>query len=345
MLAYVYTESGQLELMDMPKPAAKPGSVIIKVNAASICGTDFRTYVNGSQKIQPGTIIGHEASGTIVEIGSNVKGYQIGDRLQTAPAIGCGECRYCLGGHTNMCDSLKTIGWEFPGVFAEYAEIPELAFKTGNVTKVADSISDEESALAEPIACVQNSHEFLNIHAGDIVAVFGSGFIGCMHAELSYAAGAEKVIMLEVSDLRINEAKRLVQGAEAMNTAKIDLVPAIMAMTRNRGVDVAITACSAGKAHVDAFNIIAKRGRISLFGGLPGDGRGFVDSNAIHYKELSVFGVHASTEAQNRKVLSMIEKRQIDVKKYISQIFPLADIELAFEGIKRGELLKAVIKP
>ncbi len=345
MLAYVYEGDGKLILKDMPKPKAQRNSAVIKVNSCSICGTDFRTYIHGSKKIAPGTIVGHEAIGTITEAGQGVTGFRPGDRVAVAPAIGCGQCYPCKSGYPNMCDDLKTIGFQYNGGFAEYMEIPEAAFSMGNVNKLSDLIEDDEAALAEPIACVVNSHSFLNIRKGDYVAIFGSGFIGCMHAELALYSGAEKVIMIEISKSRAEAAVNLVKSIEMVNPSEVDSIQEVMKLTNGRGVNVAITACSVGKAQEDALQIASKRGRVSLFGGIPGDGRGFIDSNLIHYKELSVYGVHASTPEQNKRVLDRITTGSLKVKKYITRAYPLINIQDAFEAIKNENIMKAVIKP
>ena len=166
-----------------------------------------------------------------------------------------------------------------------------------------------------------------------------------MHAELALASGAEKVIMVEISPVRSDEAKRLVPGIEMIDSANQDLYAEVDRLTGGRGVDVAITANSVGVVQQAALKIAAKRGRISLFGGIPGDATGFLDSNAIHYRELSVHGVHASTPAQNKTVLAMIASGEINVKKYITRIYPLEEISTAFAAIQKEGIMKAVIKP
>ena len=345
MLACIYKEDKTLELVERPMPKAKKDSAVIKVNATSICGTDFRTYVFGSAKIKPGTIIGHEMCGTIVEIGEDVKGFSVGDVVQVAPALGCGECYMCSKGHYNMCDNLTTIGFQYDGSFAEYMEIPARFFELNSVSHVPNPVLYTDASLAEPIACVVNAQEFLNIHKGDYVAIFGSGFIGCMHAELAFASGADKVIMVEPNPVRAEEARQLVKDIIMINSAEVDLVSKVNEITNGRGADVVITACSVGAAQVSAQQIAGKLARISLFGGLPGEGKGYVDSNLIHYKELSVYGVHASTAVQNRKVLQWIADGTINVHKYISKVYPLSEILTAFKDIKEKGIMKALIEP
>jgi L-iditol 2-dehydrogenase len=178
-----------------------------------------------------------------------------------------------------------------------------------------------------------------------MVAVFGSGFIGTMHAALALRKGAQKVFMIEVNEDRIKMAKSVVPELIIINSKKESLKDSIASHTSGRGVDVAITACSVGPAQADAMNIIAKRGRVSLFGGLPTETTGFIDSNIIHYKEVSVHGAHASTVAQNREVLNMLADGSLSVKAFVNNPFPLADILKAFEALNKEEIVKAILTP
>ena len=345
VLAYVYDTNGKLALAERPQPTAHPDSGVIKVNACAICGTDVRTYLKGSTKIVPPRTVGHEVVGTIVELGENISGFQVGDRVHVTPAIGCGTCYPCQKGFSNMCDQLQTIGFDFDGGFASHMELPAQAFRMGNITKLPSSISDEEGVLAEPCACVVNAQEFLNIRDGDYVGIWGSGFIGCVHAELAIEQGAARVLMIDPAPHRLATAAKLLPNVIMIDPAEPDVVEAVRRHTDGRGVDVAITACSAGPAQTEAQQAAAKRGRLSLFGGLVGESTGFVDSNLILYRELSVHGVHASTPEHNRKVLDRLHKGTLNLKKYISAVYPLSEIETAFAEIATGNIFKIIIKP
>jgi L-iditol 2-dehydrogenase len=345
MLAYVFTQTGKLSLQERPQPEPKEDNAIIQVQACSICGTDFRTYLHGSSKITPPRTVGHEVCGTITAVGQQITGFSVGDRVVVAPAIGCGKCYSCSRGYTNLCDDLKTIGFQYEGGFAEYMEIPFSAFRQGNVNKVEEHVTDEEAALTEPIACVVNGQEFLKIQAGDSVAIFGSGFIGCMHAELAFLKGVKQVIMIEIARNRREQVKKFIPQIQIIDPTQVELAEAVKGLTDGKGCDVVITACSSGQAQEDALNITAKRGRVTLFGGLPGESKGFLDSNLIHYRELSIYGVHASTPTQNRLVLEWLAQRKLAVSKYISKIFVLQDIEEAFRALQHENIIKAIIKP
>ena len=344
MKALVYESAGVTRLKEHPRPRAAPDSAVIRVLACSVCGTDLRAWVQGSERIAPPRVIGHEVCGEIVEIGPACEGFSVGERVSVAPAIGCGECSVCRKGYTNLCDRLLTIGFQFDGAFAEYMELPALAFRSGHVYKTPAGVPAEEAALAEPIACVVNGQEQLGITQGDAVAIFGSGFIGCMHAELARMSGADPIVMIEPNELRAAAAHALVPFA-SMVAGKVDVVAEVLRLTGGRGADALITACAVGQAQSDAIALAAKRGRISLFGGLAKESRGFLDSNAIHYKELSVHGVHASTALQNRKVMGWIAAGKLDVRKYITRLYPLVEIEQAFRDLQAQSVFKAVVRP
>lgn len=345
MKAFVYEKAGVSRLQDVPRPRASAGSAVIRVLACSVCGTDLRAWQHGNERITPPRINGHELCGEIVELGPDCGDFAVGDRISVVPAIGCGECPSCRRGHTNLCDDLQTIGFQFDGGFAEYMEVPALAFRRGHVYRTPAAVSDEEAALAEPIACVVNGQEFLRIAKGDAVAVFGSGFIGCMHAELARLSGAEPIILIEPNERRALAAHEFIPFSKLIVPGRDELAVELKRLTGGQGADVLITACAAGQAQADAVALAAKRGRISLFGGLPKEAKGFLDSNLIHYKELSVFGVHASTAQQNRAVAEWIAAGKLKVRKYITRLYSLQEIEQAFRDLQSQSVFKAVVKP
>ena len=153
MKAFIMNRERKLEVADMPEPVASGSNAIIDVKYASICGTDFRTYMKGNEKITVPRILGHESVGIVRHAGALAKanGIEEGDRVTVAPAIGCGECWPCETGHTNMCDRLETIGFQYEGAFAEQMEIPRKAIVMGNVIKVPEAVSDMSAVLSEPV--------------------------------------------------------------------------------------------------------------------------------------------------------------------------------------------------
>lgn len=347
MKAYIMNEKRELVVAERPEPAEKKDNIIAKICSASICGTDMRTFLKGNQKIDPPRIMGHEFAGKILYVGEELKkyGFEKGDRVTIAPAIGCGECYYCKNGHTNMCDSLETIGFQYDGVFTSLVEIPAKAVKNGNLIHLPDEISYDDATLIEPAACAYNGQAYLNIHEGDTVVIYGSGMIGCIHAELAFAKGAAQVFVVEPVEKRGKIALEKVPGVQWINPLTQNTVEVVREKTGGRGADVVITATSVPSVHTEAQIIAAKCGRISLFGGLPVDGKGYLDSNAIHYKELQIFGVHATTAAYMKVIMDMMLHHKLDAKKYIEKIVTLDNVEEGFVSIRDENTMKVVIHP
>jgi L-iditol 2-dehydrogenase len=343
MLAYRYWGDKVLRLEETAVPVLGDGGALVKIKACSICGTDVRTYRFGSEKIDKGRVVGHEMVGVIQELAPGLPGdFKAGDIVSMAPAIGCGECCSCKKGHTNMCDHLTTMGFQYDGGFAEYSVFPKKSFLMGNVYKLPQVDDVVPFTLSEPLACVINAQSYLHIEAGEDVVIFGSGIIGCMHAELAQARGA-RVFIVEPAEERRRQVKGILNDVTFIAGDKDGAAPEILRLTGGKGADVAVIACSVGSAQSAGLQSLAKCGRLSLFGGLPGEGLGYLDSNRIHYYELGVFGVHASTPAQNKTAMELIYSGKIDGKKFLSKRYPLSGIETAFKEAAEGSILKAVV--
>ena len=243
-----------------------------------------------------------------------------------------------------MCDSLKTIGFQYAGTFAEYIRIPAEAIERGHLIPVPDHVTDQEASVVEPVACAINAQSFLKIEEGDSVLIYGAGYLGCIHAELALMQGASKVMIAEVSEKRRNKAKALVPQASVIDSGDKAYMETVRSITGESGVDVVITACPAGITHRQGLELLNKNGRMSLFGGLPGENNYHLDSNLIHYKEAGVFGAHASTVKQNKQALELVASGKLNVVKYISE-FALIDAHKAFGCLIDETAEKAVLIP
>jgi len=347
MKAAVMENIGEIVVKEVSRPEVEPGGILVGVKACAICGSDVRTIEHGSSSVKPPRILGHEVTGVIVEVGEGVTNFRVGDPVAIVPAIGCGECDYCRSGHTNMCPDLETIGFEFDGGFAEVMAVPAKAVRQGHINKIPEGLSFEKATLAEPLACCINGQEPLSVSVGQNVAVIGAGTIGLFHVELALSKGASKVFLIDIIPERLTYASLLGKDVVTINSSEKDPVKEVMNQTNGRGVDVAIVACPVGAAQNQALQMVARRGRVSLFGGLPKDKSiGYLDSNLIHYKEVGVFGAHASTVIQNRLALSLLASERVgSAIKYVTHIFPLNQIKEGLAVIKKGESLKVVIKP
>jgi len=344
--AAVFNGPEKIEIRQWENPICSDSEILIKVEYCAICGTDVRTFFHGHKKVVPPAIIGHEITGEVVEIGRNIKTeLKIGQRIVPVTSIGCGVCRLCSKGLFNLCPDTKALGYFYPGGFAEYMIIPELAVKQSAYVLLPENVSSLECSLIEPLSCVINAQNYLKIQEHDNVVIYGGGPIGFMHAVLAGACGADNIIMIDPAFDRLKKFGSLFEGLIFLDPGKEDIVKKVKEITSGFGADVVITACPAKQAQVEAFSIIAPRGRISFFGGLPKDDSTIlIDSNTIHYNEISVFGAFASNKPDYQKAADLISSRKIDPSKFITKVISLEDIEKGIRLVKEGSVLKVVVK-
>jgi len=245
-----------------------------------------------------------------------------------------------------MCDDLTAIGYHYDGGFAQYMLVPARAVRNGCVNVLPDNLSYEEAAIAEPLACVINGQELSGVKLGDTVVVIGSGPVGSFHLELARSKGASKTILSEAAQERLDAAKELGTADIYVNPMKEDLAKKVMDETEGRGADVVIVACSVGKAQEQSLQLVAKRGNINFFGGLPKD-KPFIqfDSNQIHYKEFTVVGTHGSAPRHNLTAINLISEGRIKAKKYITRTLPLDKVAEGIAAVEKAQGFKTIIKP
>jgi L-iditol 2-dehydrogenase len=334
-----------LHIEDAPAPEARSGEVVIRVRYCSTCGTDAKIFHHGHHHISLPRVLGHEVAGEIVEVGTGVDGFGLGDRVQVIAAIPCGECFYCRRGQETVCENLESIGYQYDGGFAEFMRVPRKVLDRDGLNRVPDHVPFEAASLTEPLACVLNGQEIAQVGTGDVVAVLGAGPIGCLHVRLARARGASSIILADVNERRLELSARA-RPDIVIDSAKEDAVDAIRKATDGRGADVVITATGAGAAQEQALEMASARGRISLFGGLPRDDSVIrFDSNLVHYRELIVVGAYGSAPRHNRAALELISTGAVEVEDLITHRVPLDRVRDAIDIVTSGEGLKVVVEP
>lgn len=332
----------RIEEVDIPE--INENEILVQVKNAFICGTDVRMYKNGhpAASSEKPLIIGHEGAGVIARVGSGVKRYREGMRVAVAPNMGCGICDFCISGMSHHCQDLWALGVNINGFFSEYIKVPEEAVRQGNVTEISDDLSFEEAALAEPLSCVLNAYEKSRIGLGDNVLVIGAGPIGIMHAKLARLGGAAKVFINDLSEARLEQCASF--DPQFITVGGEELRETIMSETRNRGLDVCITACPAPQAQQAALGLMAVNGRVSFFGGLPKDREVVgLNSNLIHYRQLEVTGTTRQSLLQYRKTLELIASGLLDVSGLVTSKLTLDQFEEALAAAVSAAGLKTAI--
>ncbi|PID86131.1 MAG: hypothetical protein CSB13_04545 [Chloroflexi bacterium] len=344
MKTAVFRGPGNLAVEEMPTPAVPTDGLLLKVMACGICGSDLRTYQHGMRSDNKWQILGHELNGVVAEVGAEITDYQVGDRLAVAADVSCHDCYYCDRAQYNLCENWKLIGAHYPGGMAEYMLLPVDILRRGIVHRIPDNLSHIEAALAEPMAGILASHHNVGLELGETVAIIGAGPIGCLHVEIAKARGARPFI-IEMNPQRLEAAKTL--GVEAAILADgRDVIAEIRALTSGYGVDVAITAAPSGVAQTQAVQMVRKRGRVVLYGGLPKTKpTAELNTNIIHYDELTVLGAFSYHPRFHQLALEMLSRGQIQTDKIITNTYPLDDVVKAFESAKAGQEIKAIITP
>jgi L-iditol 2-dehydrogenase len=344
MKCAILKEIEKLEIEEKEIPEPKENEILIKVKSCAICGTDIKVFHHGHKHIVFPRITGHEVSGVVFKVGKNVKEYKEGDRVAVAPAIPCGECYYCRKGQQTMCDNLEAIGYHYDGGFAEYMLVPEDAVLNGCVNKIPDNLSFELASIAEPLACVINGQILSKIETGDTVLILGAGPIGILHSLLAKINGAGKIILADISEERIKEAE--FTGAYLVDMSKKDVYEEVKNITDGHMADRVIVAVGSKDAQELSLKLVAKRGSINFFGGLPKESPYIqFDSNLLHYGEFFVIGTHGSTPLHNKIAIELLSSGRINAEKLITHKLPIEKIKEGLEIVENKKGLKVLIIP
>ncbi len=345
MRAAVLDGLESLVVQDVPTPEVDDDSVLVKIAACAVCGSDIRMFHHGNPRLKPPAIMGHESAGEVTAVGKSVTKFAVGDRVCIGADVPCGECVFCEAGIGNNCQINYAMGYQFPGSFAEYVLLNRTVVNFGPVHHVPDHVSFDEAALAEPLSCVLNALELSPVAFGDTVVIIGAGPIGCMIIEVARKMGAGKIIVVQRSRPRLENAKQF--GADVyICSEEEDAVERVKAETDGLGADVILTACPSPQAQIDAIAMAKNRARVNFFGGLPKDqSQVTLDTNVIHYKELFICGAHGCMPRHHQQAIDLIGAGVIDMAQYISHRFPLDQVADAFATAESHAGMRVVVQP
>ncbi len=345
MLAAVLEAPDRLTLREVPIPEIDDDSALLEVKSVAICGSDVRILHHGNPRVKPPTIIGHEIAGVVTKVGRHVTRIKEGQRIALGADVPCGQCSWCRNGQGNNCATNLAVGYQIPGGFAQYMKLPRVLLEEGPVTPFTDGLSFDEAALAEPLACAINGLELVGMSLGKTVVLIGLGPIGCMMIDLARIMGAVQVIAIQRSALRM-EIARAYDADAYVYSSQENIVQRCRELTGGEGPDVVITTCGDVAAHEQAIEMVAHRGFVNLFGGLPKDARPMsLLSNTIHYKECFVTGSHGCVPRQHEAAVRLLENSRVRVKPLITHRFPLAKIDEAFNVMESRQGMKIMVHP
>ena len=345
MRAVVLSGPNQFAPAEIEKPQIGPDEILLEMKAAAICGTDMRILTGKKTKgVRYPSVIGHEFCGVIAEVGADVKGYEVGEKVAMANVIPCHHCSSCLRGRTNACLDRKAIGYEFDGGFEEYIRIPSICIENGNVVKLPEYMSYQAGALIEPLSCCIRGLKNAGTGFNDDVLIVGAGPIGLFHLQLSKIAGARKVIVSEPNEQRRKVAPEL--GADlVVDPTKEDLPAIVDRETNGQGMDVIVMAIGVPALVNSTLKLCKRGGTVNLFAGFAGTGESTVEVNTIHYNEINVNGSTAYKLEDYLAAAEMIKSGKIDADKIVTHRFKIEDFQKAYDVCVAGTGLKVIIEP
>jgi len=342
MLALIKPAPGPgAELREVPIPEINEREVLVKVRAASICGTDVHIYdwdPWAQNRLRPPLIFGHEFCGEVVKTGSEVTAYAEGDFVSAEMHVTCGHCLQCRTGDAHICRDVKILGVDADGCFAEYVKIPD-----SNVWKIDPRIPVDWASVFDPLGNAVHT-----VLAGDVagktVAILGCGPIGLFAVAVARACGASKIFAVEVKEFRLKLAARM--GADlVLNSAEVDPVTPVLDATGGLGVDVVLEMSGHPDAIHQGFKMLRRGGRVSLLG-IPSRPVELDLSNDIIFKGAVVQGINGRRMYQTwYQMQALLLSGRLDLSPAITGRIPMSDFRKGFEALKAGEASKIVMYP
>lgn len=335
-LAKTKAEPG-IWMIDAPEPEVGHNDIKIKIKKSSICGTDIHIYNwdQWSQKTVPvPMIVGHEYVGEVVELGVEVKGIEIGDRVSGEGHITCGYCRNCRGGRRHLCRNTLGVGVNRPGSFAQYLVIP--AF---NAFKIADKISDDLAAIFDPYGNAVHTALSFDL-AGEDVLITGAGPIGIMAAAICKHVGARYVVVTDVNSYRLALAKKL--GATlAVNINEKSLPEVMNELGMTEGFDIGLEMSGVPQAFNSMLDTMNNGGRIAILG-IPPKPIEF-DVNKVIFKGLTLKGIYGREMFETWYKMASLLQSGLNIADVITHHFPIDDFQLGFDMMRSGKSGKVIL--
>lgn len=340
MHAAVYLGPERIELRTVPIPEPADGELLVKICAATTCGTDVKTYRRGHPKFPPPFIFGHEFGGDVVKVGKGVENFREGMRVTANVFAECGECFYCKRGQGNLCVNLI---YNF-GAFAEYMIIPASIVRA-TTFEIPAHVPYAHAAFLEPLVTVVHGWHKVAVQPGETVAILGAGGpISLMFMQLLLRSGAGQVIAVGHSAARLDVARQL-GASHTINSHEKNEILAVRDLTQGYGVDLVIECAGSRSTWESSMEVVRRGGRVLWFGGLPGGTKVEVDAARVHYGEIDLLNMHGGTTRHAREAFDLLISGVVNVAPLLNGELPLQQVELALKRMIAGEVVKIAIVP
>ena len=337
MKAAVWYGGKDVRIEDFPEPRIDKHEVLVRVKSSGICGSDLHAFEGRSKRRIPPLVMGHEFSGFVAEIGSEVQGLNNEDRVVVEPKISCGKCEACQEGRSNICSGLKFIGLHAPGAFAEYVTVPaQICYK------LPDAVSFDEASLSEPLAVATHALDVTSEF--DSLLIIGAGVVGLLIVMVARSRALGNIIVSDVLSYKLELAKKL--GASGVVNSRMEsLSDGVEKLTQGKSVDAVIEAVGIQQTLQQAMAVIKRGGHVTITGLQEQNMQ--IDIMKLVTNEITIRGDYLYTSADFKTSLNLIAKRAIPLRTLITHRFPLTDIAKAVDTITNIDEhhIKILLKP
>lgn len=335
----MYYNNRDVRLEEMAVPQIAAGELLLRIRASGICGSDLMEWYR--IKKAP-VVLGHEITGEVVEVGSQVENFRPGDRVFASHHVPCGNCRYCLAGHQSVCDMLRTTHFD-PGGFAEFVRVPKINAELGTLP-LPDTVSFDEGSFIEPLACVVRAQRFAGLTAGQTVLVIGSGISGLLHVQLARARGAARIVATDISDFRLKAAAQF--GADVVIDGTEEVPARLREVNEGRLADLVIVSTGALPAMQQAIKSVDRGGTLLFFAPTAAGVDVPIPLFDFWRDEIRVVTSYAGSGQDLLESIDLIRTRQVRVADMITHRLPLAEAGAGFQLMANGrDSIKVILDP
>ena len=341
MRVAVYHSNSDVRVEDRPVPAIGSAEILVHIRASGICGSDVMEWYRVPKAP---LVLGHEVSGDIVEVGADVHHLAAGQRVVVSHHVPCNTCALCLAGAHTACHTLHTTNFD-PGGFSEFVRVPPLQTERG-VLVLPDDVTYEEGTFVEPLGCVVRAQERAGVRPGSTVLVIGSGISGLLHIRLAFALGAGRVIATDVSEYRLDFARR--SGAVAVNAAQAgDGLPELVRQANGGRLADLVILCTSALPAIQQGLACLESGATFIFFAPPPPGEPLaLPMTELWRREVTVRTSYGAAPADLATALGIIASRRVAVADLVTHRIPLDDIERGFALVAGAdESVKVIVEP
>jgi L-iditol 2-dehydrogenase len=339
MKVAMYYNNRDVRIEEMPRPTITATEFLMKVHASGICGSDVLEWY----RIKKAPIVlGHEATGEIVEIGAAVTKYKIGDRIFVSHHVPCNTCRYCLSGNHTVCETLHTTNY-YPGGFSQFIRVPQINIERGTFLLPKD-VTYEEGTFIEPLGCVLRGQRIAALGGDQSVLILGAGISGLLHLLVARMKGASYVAVTDINERRLHAAKKM--GADATINAKDDIATRFRDINNGRLADVVIVCTSALSAFLQAITCVDRAGTILCFASTEPGVDIPIPVSDFWRNCIKIVHSYGASPHDLSEALKILCKKEIRVVDLITHRLPLTEAGLGFSLVTQAqECIKVILFP